>query len=42
MFEAIGRVTYAAADFYMGILFVRVETKDQLVLEKWVAELRDK
>src|SRR5882762_5262156 len=41
-FEALGRVTYATADSYMGILFGRVETKDQLVLEKWVAELRDK
>ena len=37
-FEAIGRVTYATSDSYMGILFARVETKDQLVLEKWVAE----
>ena len=39
--EALGRVTFARPNAGMGILFTRIEPHDQLVLDKWIAELRD-
>jgi hypothetical protein len=39
-FVALGRVSYAAASGRMGIAFTKIEPKDQLILEKWVEELR--
>jgi hypothetical protein len=38
---ALGRVTYAEPEGEMGIVFIRIDPKDQLVLDKWVEELRD-
>ena|ERR1700674_1535701 len=39
-FEALGKVAYAQQNAGMGILFTRIEPNDQLVLDKWIAELR--
>lgn len=40
-FGALGRVTYAGPSGEIGIAFTVIEQKDQSVLEKWIAELRD-
>jgi hypothetical protein len=40
-FEALGRVAYVRPNAGMGIVFTSIEPNDQLVLEKWIAELRD-
>ena len=40
-FEALGKVANARPNAGMGIFFTRIEPHDQLVLDKWVAELRD-
>jgi len=37
-FSAVGDVTHNLSDEGMGIGFVQVETKDQAVLEEWLAE----
>ncbi len=37
-FSAVGNVTHTLSDEGMGIEFVQVEGKDQVVLEEWVAE----
>jgi len=39
-FVALGRVSYAQAEGEMGIVFTRIDPKDQLILEKWIEELR--
>ena len=39
-FVALGRVSYATSEGGMGVAFTRIEPNDQLVLEKWVEELR--
>ncbi len=41
-FVALGRVVYVQPNLGMGIVFTSVGQYDQLVLEKWIAELRDK
>jgi hypothetical protein len=41
-FEALGKVVYARPNAGMGIVFTRIELNDQVVLDKWIAELRDK
>jgi len=41
-FSAVGKVAYATADGDMGIVFVRIEPNDQMILEKWIGELRDR
>jgi hypothetical protein len=41
-FEALGKVAYAQPNAGMGIVFTRIEPNDQLVLDKWIAEPRDK
>jgi hypothetical protein len=41
-FSAVGKVVYATADGDMGIVFVRIERNDQMILEKWIGELRDR
>jgi hypothetical protein len=41
-FEALGRVVFAKPDAGMGILFTRIAPRDQAVLDKWIAELRDR
>jgi hypothetical protein len=40
-FEAHGRVANIRPQTGIGILFTNVEGKHQIVLEKWIAELRD-
>ncbi len=40
-FVALGRVSYTTSEGGMGIAFTRIEPNDQLILEKWVEELRD-
>lgn len=40
-FTAFGRVAYVGANAGMGVAFTKIEQKDQLVLEKWLDELRD-
>ncbi len=40
-FVALGRVSYATTEGGMGIAFTQIEPNDQLILEKWVEELRD-
>jgi hypothetical protein len=40
-FVALRRVSYATAEGSMGIAFTWIEPNDQLILEKWVEELRD-
>jgi len=39
-FSALGKVAYAKADGDMGIVFARIEPNDQVILEKWIGELR--
>jgi hypothetical protein len=41
-FDVIGKVVYATADGDMGIVFARIERNDQVILEKWISELRDR
>ena len=40
-FIALGKVAYAEENGGMGIAFTKIESNHQLVLEKWIAELRD-
>ena len=40
IFVALGRVSYAKAECEMGIVFTRIDPKDQLILEKWIEEIR--
>ena len=39
-FQALGKVVYARLDVGMGIVFTGIQSNDQLVLDKWIAELR--
>ena len=39
-FQALGRVVYARSKGGMGIVFTSIQPHDQLVLDKWIAELR--
>jgi hypothetical protein len=39
-FQALGKVVYARLDAGMGIVFTGIQSNDQLVLDKWIAELR--
>jgi hypothetical protein len=44
-FAALGKVAYAAANGDIGIVFARIERierTDQMILEKWISELRDR
>jgi hypothetical protein len=41
IFSALGRVANARQDGSMGVIFTRIEQKDQLTLEKWLNELRE-
>jgi PilZ domain len=41
-FAAFGRVAYARPNAGMGVVFTRIEGNNQSVLEKWIAEIRDK
>jgi hypothetical protein len=41
-FGARGRVAYARAGVGMGIVFTKIQTNDQHVLEDWIADLGSK
>ena len=41
-FVALGRVSHATTEGGMGVAFTQIEPHDQLILEKWVEDLRDK
>lgn len=41
-FVASGRVAFVLPSTGMGILFTQIEPDNQLILEKWIAELRDR
>jgi len=38
----VGKVAYATAEGDIGIVFARVEPSDQMLLEKWIGEVRDR
>ncbi len=40
-FVALGRVANISSEGGMGIAFTQIEPNDQLILEKWVEDLRD-
>ena len=40
-FAALGSVVYAGPNARMGFAFTKIEQKDQLVLEEWIAQLRE-
>lgn len=40
VFTALGQVANVHARGGMGVVFTKIEEKDQLVLEKWIAETR--
>jgi PAS domain S-box-containing protein len=40
-FAAVGRIAYANSDGDMGIAFVRIDGDDQVILDKWIDELRE-
>jgi len=40
IFQALGKVVYGRLDAGMGIVFTGIQPNDQLVLDKWIAELR--
>jgi hypothetical protein len=40
-FAALGTVVHARPNDGMEVAFTKIEQKDQLVLEKWIDELRD-
>lgn len=40
-FVAQGRVVHSGRSPRMGVVFTKIEPNQQLVLEKWVAELRE-
>ena len=41
IFAALGQVAQARRNI-MGVVFTKIEQKDQAVLEKWLAEIRDR
>ena len=41
-FDALGKVVHVRQNLGMGILFTKIEANDQLVLDKWIAERRDR
>jgi hypothetical protein len=41
-FGALGKVANAQPNAGIGIVFTRIELNNQLVLDKWIAETRDK
>ncbi len=40
-FVALGKVAHTGRSTRMGVVFTKIEPHQQLVLEKWVAELRE-
>jgi hypothetical protein len=39
-FAALGTVIYEQANLGMGLFFAKIEPNQQLVLDKWIADLR--
>jgi hypothetical protein len=39
-FSADGRVAYARPNAGVGVVFTKIESNDQLVLERWISKLR--
>lgn len=40
-FVALGKVAHAGHGTRMGVVFIKIEPHQQLVLERWVAEVRE-
>jgi len=40
-FVALGKVAYSGHSTRMGVVFTKIEPNQQLVLERWIAELRE-
>ncbi len=40
IFQALGKVVYSRLDAGRGIVFTAIQPRDQLILDKWIAELR--
>ena len=40
VFEAFGRVVDTRDNSELGVFFTKIEDRHQLILEKWIAELR--
>lgn len=40
-FGALGKVAHVRPNAGIGIVFTRIDPDDQLILEKWIAELRN-
>jgi hypothetical protein len=38
---ALGKIAYSVADKGMGIVFSKIEPSDQVILEKWLDQLRN-
>jgi hypothetical protein len=41
-FSAFGKVAYATSEGDMGIVFTQIERNDQVILEAWISELRER
>ncbi len=41
-FSGFGKVIYATSGGDIGIVFTQVERNDQMILEKWISEIRDR
>lgn len=40
-FIALGKVVYALSNAGIGVVFTEIDVNHQLILEKWIAQLRD-
>jgi hypothetical protein len=40
-FIALGKVVYALSNAGIGVVFTEIDLNHQLILEKWIAQLRD-
>jgi hypothetical protein len=40
-FVALGKVAYASSNAGIGIVFTEIDLNHQLILEEWIAQLRD-
>ncbi|HKS81093.1 MAG TPA: PilZ domain-containing protein [Candidatus Acidoferrales bacterium] len=40
-FAAFGKVAYSTADSGMGLVFTKIETGHQKILEKWIGKIRE-
>ena len=42
VFEAFGRIAHTRPNSGLGVFFTKVEERHQLILEKWITELRSR